>query len=71
MSKKMEVPCYKCPDREPGCHGKCEKYAEWNADHQKHKSEKWFDIKDPARSFLINQQSKRHQKWRKGHNDTV
>ncbi len=22
-------PCYKCPERIPGCHGKCEKYMEW------------------------------------------
>lgn len=28
----MKVPCHNCPDRELGCHGKCEKYqayAEW------------------------------------------
>ena len=23
-------PCYKCAERKVGCHGKCEKYQEWN-----------------------------------------
>ena len=29
--RRMEVtnPCRECPDREVGCHGKCEKYAAW------------------------------------------
>lgn len=30
-SKRIEkhAPCLDCPDREPGCHGKCETYKEW------------------------------------------
>lgn len=30
VNKKLnDSPCLDCPDREPGCHGKCEKYAKW------------------------------------------
>lgn len=27
--QKEHSPCLHCEDREPGCHGKCEKYAKW------------------------------------------
>ena len=27
----MNQPCYNCPDREMGCHGRCERYAEYRA----------------------------------------
>jgi hypothetical protein len=26
---KKKSPCLNCPDRFPGCHGKCETYAAW------------------------------------------
>ena len=30
VNKKLnDSPCLHCTDREPGCHGKCEKYAKW------------------------------------------
>lgn len=31
ISKRVreKSPCYKCELREPGCHGSCEKYANW------------------------------------------
>lgn len=25
--------CYKCPDRHPGCHAKCERYRKEHADY--------------------------------------
>lgn len=25
----MKNPCHHCEEREPGCHGKCEKYKAW------------------------------------------
>jgi len=25
----MRAPCWGCQDREPGCHGRCEKYREY------------------------------------------
>ena len=34
----MRSPCYKCPDREIGCHGRCEKYiafADWSESQRK------------------------------------
>lgn len=27
----MKIPCHDCGEREAGCHGKCERYAEYNA----------------------------------------
>lgn len=27
---KLQSPCYQCPDRSEGCHGKCEKYIEFS-----------------------------------------
>ena len=27
----MTQPCYNCPDREMGCHGRCERYAAYRA----------------------------------------
>lgn len=27
----MKIPCHECGEREAGCHGKCERYAEYNA----------------------------------------
>lgn len=30
VNKRIDkTPCLDCPDREPGCHGKCEKYQTW------------------------------------------
>lgn len=32
----MKIPCTKdCPDRVPGCHGKCPAYMEYWEEHQK------------------------------------
>lgn len=31
--KEQNNPCFNCPDRHAGCHGKCEKYQTWNAEH--------------------------------------
>ena len=28
----MKQPCYNCPDREMGCHGRCERYKEYRAE---------------------------------------
>lgn len=28
----VQSPCKDCPDRETGCHGKCEKYAAFRAE---------------------------------------
>lgn len=31
----MKAPCKDCPDREVGCHGKCESYAQFKAERNK------------------------------------
>ena len=33
MGPKENGPCLYCTDRYVGCHGKCEKYAEWKKRH--------------------------------------
>ena len=30
-----DVPCYKCNNRNIGCHGKCKRYAAYHAERQK------------------------------------
>lgn len=30
---KNDSPCYECPDRHAGCHGKCEAYLNWHEQH--------------------------------------
>ena len=37
-SKKVKSPCYKCEDREVGCHGKCEKYQEYAGITEEHRA---------------------------------
>lgn len=29
---KPQSPCYKCPDRNPGCHATCDKYIKFRKD---------------------------------------
>lgn len=36
MVKNSGGPCLNCPDRHVGCHGRCEKYQSWNAEHQEY-----------------------------------
>lgn len=31
--KEEKNPCFKCNEREPGCHGKCENYIIWKNRH--------------------------------------
>lgn len=31
----MKAPCKDCPDREVGCHGKCDKYAQFKEERNK------------------------------------
>lgn len=28
------TPCYKCEERHEGCHSDCERYADWDREHQ-------------------------------------
>ena len=39
FGRKKACPCRNCGDRKVGCHGKCEKYISWAADHEKKKME--------------------------------
>lgn len=71
MIEKKKSPCYKCEAREPGCHGKCEKYAEWRENHEALRTARWEAIKDPARSVLIENRKTRNEKWRRQHHDAL
>lgn len=54
-------PCSRdCPDRSAGCHGTCEKYAEWSAEHNRQREEQ-------HRLKYVNLQLARHvnDKWDK------
>lgn len=33
MKEKNNPPCHNCTERCVGCHGKCERYQSWNAEH--------------------------------------
>lgn len=37
----MTAPCKGCPQRQVGCHGKCEKYAEYNAWNEKQRQARY------------------------------
>lgn len=30
----MRAPCYNCPERKEGCHGKCDKYAAYKKEKE-------------------------------------
>lgn len=49
MTTNVISPCKDCPDRYPGCHGDCEKYADYRAkvDRQREslKSTGWNPLK--------------------------
>ena len=42
----MNNPCYKCKERNPGCHSKCQDYIEWKKDQEK--------IKKARKNYLEN-----------------
>ena len=62
-------PCYKCTEREPGCHSKCERYQQWS---QKHKAAKTEEIQTKnrekgVRNFLVDNTVDRKESWRRKH----
>lgn len=60
-------PCYKCTEREPGCHGRCDKYKEWRERGRALKAEEISakNSEKDAREFLISHTIKRKTKWRR------
>lgn len=60
-------PCYKCTEREPGCHGKCERYQEWSAKCKAAKAEE-MDARlreKGAQGFLADNTVARKARWRR------
>ena len=43
----MTPPCKDCPDRTPGCHAKCGKYAEYVAWNEERKRVQYLDSIHP------------------------
>lgn len=39
----MQAPCKDCPDRVPGCHSACEKYAAYKAKKEQAAQRKYLD----------------------------
>lgn len=39
--KEVENPCKDCPERSVGCHGSCDRYAEWLKCHIDYKHERF------------------------------
>lgn len=48
-------PCHHCPDRDPYCHGRCQKYNDWKAIHE---AEKAAMARDSERHTLTYAQKK-------------
>lgn len=45
--KEKNNPCFNCPDRHAGCHGTCEAYRNWKAEHDKQRdAERQIDIEN-------------------------
>jgi hypothetical protein len=60
-------PCYKCTEREPGCHGKCDKYKEWREKGRALKAEE-MDARlreKGAQGFLADNTVARKARWRR------
>ncbi len=75
-SERYRITCCKdCPDRYPGCHGKCEKYIAARAEYDAQKAEaaKKFNVASglyEQRSNSIHKVTARQRyraKYRKGH----
>lgn len=62
----MKPPCKDCKDRAVGCHGQCERYAEFDAERDKirrKKAEEAVGAEMVSVSFHRVQKLKRKQKW--------
>lgn len=51
--RELDVPCFKCNERYVGCHGKCEKYADF-VERNKKRREEMFRAKDTAEALTEN-----------------
>ena len=49
----MKNPCYKCADREVGCHSKCDKYKAWAKEEYALKEALYATRKKTARTYPI------------------
>ena len=61
------APCKGCPDREPGCHSKCEHYGAWKAELERKKAARFqnFQKEKEAESYIIEGKLKGRASWRK------
>ena len=41
---KVNGPCFNCPDRHIGCHGKCERYAAWKEERNMIYQNRSYDL---------------------------
>lgn len=62
-------PCYKCENREPGCHAKCEVYINWKGVHavesetvRANRKATYFDPRAVIRSDSVDNRIKERRK---------
>ena len=65
VSKMSKGPCYQCPDRESGCHGKCERYAKFQEENEviKQRKREIAEFKDYKCSVFRSMSRKNKNKW--------
>ena len=65
VSKMSKGPCYQCPDRESGCHGKCERYAKFQEENEtiKQRKREIAEFKDYKCQVFTRMYKKVHNKW--------
>ena len=66
MKQKENAPCKGCSDREPGCHGRCEKYAKWVEPIVKAREAR--KQRNEAMNYEIDRMVKERQKKRRSNN---
>lgn len=59
-------PCWKCTEREIGCHAKCERYLQWQREHiAENRARRDSDAPDYT-GYVIASNQRRKKKMKKG-----
>lgn len=63
--KPKRSPCLECKDREPGCHGSCERYIEWKKTAEAYGQARRDHHKDSVFGYELAQSNKLEKEKRK------
>ena len=58
MRKKTKSPCLNCPDRQLGCHSRCEKYIEFQKVHLEEKAMDFEERRQECEYWSLRRQSR-------------